>query len=64
MINHLKVQNSIVDLKVEANIVHVKSWHTQALDPHSFSLLPVVMDVIQHVVSDSTLSLNNTNIIR
>ena len=55
MINPLKVQNSNVDLEVEANIVHVKSWHTQAFNPHSFSLFPMVMDVTQHVVCDSPL---------
>ncbi|CAJ1932296.1 unnamed protein product [Sphenostylis stenocarpa] len=38
-----------MDLKVEANMVHVEGWHTQALNSHSFDLLPVVMDVIQHV---------------
>ncbi|CAJ1932307.1 unnamed protein product [Sphenostylis stenocarpa] len=41
--------NMFMDLKVEANMVHVEGWHTQALNSHSFSLLPVVMDVIQHM---------------
>lgn len=42
------------NLKVEANIIHIKGWHTQALDPHSFSPFPMVVDVIQHVVSNSS----------
>lgn len=41
------------NLKVKANIVHIKRWHTQTLDPHSFSPFPMVVNVIQHVMSDS-----------
>lgn len=43
------------DLKMEADIVHIKSRHSQALYPHSFSPPPMIVDVIQHVVSNSPL---------
>lgn len=42
-------------LKVKANIVHIKSWYSQAFNPHGLSSPPMVVDVIQHVMSNSVL---------
>lgn len=43
------------NLQMEADVIHVKSRHSQALDPHSFGSLPVIVDVVQHIVCDSAL---------
>lgn len=41
---------------MEAYIVHVKSWHSQAFDPNSFCTFPVIVDVINHIVCHSAFA--------
>lgn len=48
-------KESTSDLEMEANVVHVNSWNSQALDSYSFSPLPVIVNVIKHIVSNSPL---------
>lgn len=41
------------NLKVEDNVLHVESWDTKTFDTNSFSVFPVVVDVIEHIVSQT-----------
>jgi|SRR6185312_11184425 len=41
---------------MEADVVHVKCWHSQTFDPHSFCTFPVVVDVFKHIVCYTTFS--------
>lgn len=45
-------------LEVEAEVVHVQRRRAEALDPHSFGPLPVVVDVVQQVVSHPPFAWN------
>lgn len=41
------------NLKVEDNVLHVESWDTETFDTNSFSVFPVVIDIIEHIVSQT-----------
>lgn len=44
---------------MEAYVVHVKSWHPQALDSHSLSPFPMVVYIFECVMRNTSTSYHN-----
>lgn len=40
-------------LELGTNIIHVHSWNTHAFDSNCFSKFPMIMNIIQHIVSQT-----------
>lgn len=41
------------DLKLGEHILHVYRWHAHTLNPDCLSVLPVIVYIIQHIVSQT-----------